>query len=639
MPRALALCILALLLASCALSAPEIPAATPVPTLNPTCTPVPALTLTPTPTVTANPSPIPQQTEPAVQTVSSPGNGAKIIFHNGQILTMVRDQPNAEAIFIRGDRIQAVGSDNDILALRGADTQVMDLSGLTLMPGFVDAHAHIAPEKEDPNEFKARQDEAIRSGITTETEMFVTPDVLDQLKAYDQAGLMHLRWNTYLLYNTNCGERFDADWYKTYKQGEDITSHIRNQGVKLFADGGSCHVPAVSFEYPGGYGKGDLFMTQDQLTAVVKEVQDSGHQVAIHALGDRAIQEAQDAIAAALNGAPNSYRHRIEHNAVLHDALLPRYNQIGILPVIFGSYATCWRVNSGSQFKYLVPVSLGTWEWPWRALLDANPGVKAAWHSDYPVFPNIHPMAHLYGFVTRNQVADDGSICRAPDWLKRGAITVGEALPIMTINSAYALFREKEIGSLEAGKFADAVILSANPLTIQPDAIKDINVLMTMIGGKVEYCAAGYYAFCPTASPSAPIPTSKTRTAFPSVTASSSLPDSPPSNAVDGNLDTTWSAGTHPVQWIQVDLGEPKSVISIRLVIAQYPAGETVHQIWGGTDASKLALLHEFKGYTEDAGELEFKPSRSLSSLRYIKIVTTQSPSWVAWREVEIISP
>jgi len=210
-----------------------------------------------------------------------------------------------------------------------------------------------------------------------------------------------------------------------------------------------------------------------------------------HALGDRAVEEAQNAIAAALGGSPNTYRHRIEHHAVLRDELLPSYNGIGIVPVLFGSYAICLRIHPTQQFKYAVPVELRTWEWPWRKLLDANPGIKAAWHSDFPVFPEISPMAHLYGFVTRNQVDTDGSLCEAPDWLKAGAITVQEVLPIMTINAAYAIFRDDEVGSLEPGKLADLIILSENPLQVESEALKDIQVLMTMIGGEVEYCAVG----------------------------------------------------------------------------------------------------------------------------------------------------
>jgi regulation of enolase protein 1 (concanavalin A-like superfamily) len=106
---------------------------------------------------------------------------------------------------------------------------------------------------------------------------------------------------------------------------------------------------------------------------------------------------------------------------------------------------------------------------------------------------------HLYGFVTRNQVAEDGTICQAPDWLARNALSVDEALELMTMGAAYALDRENEVGSLTAGKFADLIVLSGNPEAIPPVDLKDLKVLMTMVGGKVEYCAEGMQALCPAA--------------------------------------------------------------------------------------------------------------------------------------------
>lgn len=58
----------------------------------------------------------------------------------------------------------------------------------------------------------------------------------------------------------------------------------------------------------------------------------------------------------------------------------------------------------------------------------------------------------------------------------------------MTINGAYQMFMEDQVGSLKAGKLADMIILSDNPLTIDPDLLKDLVVVMTMVGGRVEYC-------------------------------------------------------------------------------------------------------------------------------------------------------
>jgi hypothetical protein len=67
----------------------------------------------------------------------------------------------------------------------------------------------------------------------------------------------------------------------------------------------------------------------------------------------------------------------------------------------------------------------------------------------------------------------------------------------MTTGSAYALFREGEVGALRPGLFADLVVLSANPLAVDPFAIKDIEVLLTMVGGDVAHCASGSEDLCP----------------------------------------------------------------------------------------------------------------------------------------------
>lgn len=422
---------------------------------------------------------------------------ADVIYTNGTVLTMDQNSSIAQAIALQGEKILAVGTSQDVDRERGGHTSVIDLAGRTLLPGFIDCHSHIifsAPTKE---EFLEIQRLALSGGITTTTEMTVTPDLLDRMMAYEYRGYIRLRYNTYFAYNNVCGDSFDPGLYRAHAPRQDISAHIRNQGVKVFSDGGACNVPAVSFEYPGGYGQGDLYHTQDEMNHIVAQIQADGYQVAVHALGDRAIEQVMNAIQAALGGKPNTMRHRIEHNGVVREDMAPRYGQIGIVAVMGGEYPTCVRDDPNSKFKYVVPAALGTEEWAYRSILDASPGLHAAWHADYPVFKHMDAISNLYGFVTRNEVADDGSVCPAPDFLAHGAITTAEALRIMTIGSAYALFRENEIGSLEPGKLADMVVLSDNPLQVQPQAIKDIKVLTTMIGGSVEYCAEGAEALCP----------------------------------------------------------------------------------------------------------------------------------------------
>lgn len=119
--------------------------------------------------------------------------------------------------------------------------------------------------------------------------------------------------------------------------------------------------------------------------------------------------------------------------------------------------------------------------------------------------------------------------------------------------------------------------------------------------------------------------------------ASQSLPDQAPANAVDGNPESQWGAGSHAPQWIQIDLGKPSAITAVRLTVAQYPAGDTVHQIWAGAAQDSLKLIHGFDEATADNQVLEFRPPTPINGIRYLRILTTSSPSWVAWREVEVL--
>ena len=121
--------------------------------------------------------------------------------------------------------------------------------------------------------------------------------------------------------------------------------------------------------------------------------------------------------------------------------------------------------------------------------------------------------------------------------------------------------------------------------------------------------------------------------------ASHSLPDMPPPGAVDGRPDQWWGAGDFAPQWIQIDLGKPSTISLIRLVITQSPAGDTIHQVWGGTTAETMVLLHTFEGYTVDSQRLEFEPDNPVENIRFIRVVTIKSPSWVGWMEIEVLGP
>jgi len=438
---------------------------------------------TPTPSPTATPVPSPTPTLPTVP-------AADIIYYNGALLTMEGEDWDAEAIAIRGELIQAVGSDAEVLPLQGPGTEVINLQGLCLTPGFVDPHNHVFNDAHHMEmDWEASQQFALENGITTMANMYCDENFVQEMQQFDRDGLLRIRTSLYMLYTDVCGE-LQGDWWKAYRPTRNFGEMLRIAGLKAFGDGGVCGCPAYSFDDPT-CGYGDLWLTQAQMNAAVARAQAEGYQIAIHSLGDRSLEQIMDAYEFVLDGRPNTLRHRIEHNSVVRDDQLTRYSELDLVGTFFGAFPC--------QTSLIPPAASRPWKWRWSDLLAANPDGHFAWHSDTPwVGPWANPLGHLYSLVTDHEMDWDGeTICDTPDWLRQKRITVEQALPMMTTEAAYALFRETEVGSLKAGKLADVIILSHNPMAVDPEEIKDIEVLVTVVGGVVEHCAPGYEALCP----------------------------------------------------------------------------------------------------------------------------------------------
>lgn len=125
-----------------------------------------------------------------------------------------------------------------------------------------------------------------------------------------------------------------------------------------------------------------------------------------------------------------------------------------------------------------------------------------------------------------------------------------------------------------------------------------------------------------------------------SVTTSAATGENPAALAVDGNPDSFWGSGGPPVQWIQVDLGEPYAIAAIRLTVEQYPAGATTHRVYvrGPGTGGVETLAQTFTGQTQSFDLLVFEPDTPLQGIQFVRVETTASPSWAAWREIEVIS-
>lgn len=121
------------------------------------------------------------------------------------------------------------------------------------------------------------------------------------------------------------------------------------------------------------------------------------------------------------------------------------------------------------------------------------------------------------------------------------------------------------------------------------------------------------------------------------VSASRSLPDEPPENAVDENPATQWGAGADASQWIEVDLQGSFRVKEIRLLVSQYPAGKTSHEVQVQLSGeSRFATIHQFSQETKDNDWLVYIPDSPLENVSSLRVLTTASPSWVSWKELQV---
>ncbi|MCH7669704.1 MAG: amidohydrolase family protein [Acidobacteria bacterium] len=423
---------------------------------------------------------------PATTTTIPAPAAADIVFTGGDVVTMDPALGTVQAIAISGEVIAAVGTAEEIQRFVGPDTIVVDLQGRAVGPGFVDAHTHILT---DMGGIAAGQVLALENGFTSIGDASIEPGLPELFIEAANSGELRVRTTLYLARTDPCGDD-QGTWYEQFAPDAVLAPRVRIGGVKIFADGGVCGQLAVSEPFLAGYENGVPYQDLDLLTSWIRDADAAGYQVIIHAQGDLAIERVQDAYAAVLDGQPNTRRHRIEHNAFITETVAKRYGELGLVPTVFGISSACIADIGWTDFYKEFGDRPGT-------IGKANPGLVVAWHGDDPALPPISPILELFGLVTRNNVAEDGTICEAPEWMRGGGVTVEQGLAMMTMGSAYALRQDDVVGSLTPGKFADLVVLSDNLLAVPADELPTVQILATMIGGVIEYCAPGSQDMCP----------------------------------------------------------------------------------------------------------------------------------------------
>lgn len=316
-------------------------------------------------------------------------------------------------------------------------------------------------------------------GVTTANEgAFMT--AIDPYLDAERNGMLHTRINLHPFYPArNIPVQDYLDWAESLQKKS--SGWIRVAAIKHMYDGTLQNQTAylsqpyycakADCEYPCGLPA----IPKERLLSDIREIHRRGNQILVHCNGDRAIDDVLDAFAQALAEFPTSDpRHCIIHAQTIREDQIDRAKDLGVFLSLFPPHIYYFGDRHKDTFlgaeraERLSPA----------ASLEKR-GISFSIHCDTPVFPQ-NPLQTIWTAV--NRLTYEGQIlgrdqCVSPE----------EALKAYTIYAAYQHHEDQEHGSLEAGKFADMVILDMNPLTCDPMRIKDIQVMETIVEGKTTF--------------------------------------------------------------------------------------------------------------------------------------------------------
>lgn len=532
-------------------------------------------------------------------------------FINGTVLTMDKDNLVTQAIYVEGDRIQRVGSNEQINALVNSDTVVHDLQGKTLLPGFIDAHGHfpgsamaalnvdlnsppigkintidemivalqakaattpkgewvlgvgyddtLLAEQRHPNRLeldaalpdhpvflihisghmgvantkafkaaginkntpnpdggiyvksdngslhglveenaaiaiqtlamdfsvfdflnmiKVASDEYAAAGVTTAQSGAVDIHLAQGLSMATKFGLTPLRLEVWPMFDQLGPMLLDGS-----QRAEDLSNERTHIGaIKIVADGSiqgytgylshPYHAPYHGDETYRGYPR----VLKEELIDTVEKFHTAGYQIAIHGNGDASIDDILTAIELAQQKHPREdARHIIVHAQMSREDQLDKMKALGVTPTFFVAHTYYWGDRHRDIF--MGPERAARMSPTASALAKDIPFTI---HLDTPVVP-MNPMLLVWTAV--NRLSSSGAVIGADQ-----RISVEQALRAVTIDAAWQIHQEKDRGSIEAGKLADLVVLANDPRQ-QPETLRDISVLRTVVGGSTTFSA------------------------------------------------------------------------------------------------------------------------------------------------------
>ncbi|UPO77192.1 amidohydrolase family protein [Arthrobacter sp. Helios] len=450
------------------------------------------------------------------QTPAGPGIPADLILRGGSVITMDGRNSEAEAIAVSANEIVFVGSSQDAMRFAGNNTQVIELNGRAVIPGINDSHLHGAwlgalwPDTiiggagfqspaarletgEDRRNAILRTGRLLASlGITSYTEPGLGPGedngptgcfgsgVLDAYRELADAGDLTARVTVLNLF----GELDGASDIESFERGlrgfrpyEGDQKWLHLAGVKIFADGiPPMHNAWTHHCYPDG-SSGDLLVDgtdtaarEGNLRRMILSAHAAGHQIGVHATGDRSIETFLEAVESAGLESARAARHYVIHGDLISGAALARLGSLGMGINIQPGIA----VATAPMLAGVLSDQIAASAWP---ILSAMGGpAKLCLSSDAPVL--------------------------SPDW-RQGIAAAGEwvgtghgmgnrelmtgLLRSYTSHAAWQDKAEAWKGTLEPGKAADLCVLEHNPLEVSPGDLPGVRVDLTVVDGRIVY--------------------------------------------------------------------------------------------------------------------------------------------------------
>lgn len=324
-------------------------------------------------------------------------------------------------------------------------------------------------EEQQERYMKAAMQHVVYHGVTSVHDMdgFKSLRVFERLR---DKGEMMVR-----VYSCIPLSRWKLLQQKIIKEGTG-DEWVKTGSLKGFVDGSlGSHTAAFFDPYSDApEHKGFFVNSKEELYRWISDADSAGLQVVVHAIGDSANSTLLDIYEQVVDeNGPRDRRFRIEHAQHIASKDFARFEALAVIASVQPYHA----IDDGRWAEKVIGPDRIKTTYPFRSFLDA--GVRIALGSDWFVAPPV-PLTGIYAAVTRRTLDEQN-----PDgWVPEQKITVEEALRGYTIDAAYASFDEDIKGSLEPGKLADFVILDKNIFKIEPEAIRDVRVKMTFVGGR-----------------------------------------------------------------------------------------------------------------------------------------------------------